>query len=465
MKSYLKIVEEVLTEGKHKENRTGVDTLACPFITFRHDMERGFPLLTTKRMGIKNIAAELEGFLRGITDKSWYQDRNCNVWSEWSNPLGCPNWFTKEERIEHQGKDTDLGNIYGFQWRSFNGRNIPVPRNLDGLPPTISGVGVVLNNSKLNLNLKHTWYGMIERCYNKNNKDYHNYGAKGIYVCNRWLTYEYFEKDCMRLPGWGLKKEDELEYTLDKDQSGYKCYGPNTCRWASRKEQACFRSDIKPIYALSLDNTIQFFRSIKECADTLRLDTTSISHCISGRQQTYKGWQFWRDKDLEYVEPIVDQLKTILETLKQNPNDRRMVCSAWNPNQMDQMALPACTVLWDVVVIDGKLNLGWFQRSCDVMLGLPYDIASHAIILMLLSKYSGFEPGILHGTLADCHIYKNHVLGAKEQLYRGPGSLPQCNITVDPFDLTSQDIVKWTYNDIEIKNYNSHPKIEFEVAV
>lgn len=309
MRQYLRIVEEVLSAGKRKENRTGIDTLACPFITFRHDMSEGFPLLTTKKMGIKNVATELEGFLRGITSKKWYQDRGCHIWDEWANPqkvqdVVCGQYDFEPSFIkEVQKNEDDLGPVYGRQWRKYDG----------------------------------------------------HYG--------------------------------ELPYSGD---------------W------------------------------------------------INEANGVYDG---------------ADQLKTILETLRQNPNDRRMICSAWNPNQMDQMALPACTVLWDVVVIGSKINIGWFQRSCDVMLGLPYDIASHAIILMLLAKYSGFEPGILHGTLADCHIYENHILGAKEQLLRGPRTLPQCNITTEPFDLGKQDIVIWTRDDIKLTNYNPHPKIEFEVAI
>jgi len=321
MKQYLDIVRRVLAEGKVKHNRTGIDTLACPFITFSHNMEDGFPLLTTKKMGIRNVSAELEGFLRGITDKKWYQDRDCHVWDEWANPTTVRNMMKsltdeqldgfggwEDDNVEHikklQKVCNDLGPIYGYQWRMFG----------------------------------------------------ENYGKQDFY-------------------------------------DGDWAYESNGVKWGN------------------------------------------------------------------------DQLKGVLEKLKQNPNDRRMICSAWNPNQMDLMALPACTVLWNVVVIDGSIHLGWFQRSADVMLGIPYDVSSHAIILLLLAKYSGFKPGILHGTFADCHIYLNHVDGAKEQLEREPRPLPQCNIIGEPFDLASSDFVKWTYQDIEILNYNPHPKINFEVAV
>lgn len=472
MRSYLNIVSDVLEHGKwkkpvrHQADGTAVelanDTIALPNQLFSHDMKNGFPLLTTKKMPLRTILVELEGFIKGITDKQWYSDRGCNIWREWSNPLTTPNWFSKEQKAEHQLKDTDLGRIYGSQWRSFNSLNKPTPRNIDGIIPTVFGVGVVLGNSKFNLDLKSTWYGMLSRCYNQNDKDYPTYGGKGVYVANRWLTYEYFEEDSMRLPGWGNKKEDSNEYTLDKDKSGTKCYGPNTCSWLSKKEQALYKSSVRPIYALSPDNDVYIYRSIKECANDRWLDVTAISHCISGKQDSHKGWQFWRDLPDE-EENHVDQLKTIVDTLHKNPYDRRMVCSAWNPNQIDQMALPPCHWGWNVTVIDEEINLFWVQRSCDLMLGVPFNIASYAALLMLLAKESGFKPGNLSGMLVDCHIYRNHIDGAHEQLKREPKALPTLNIK----DRNGKfSIFDWEANDVELISYDSHPKIKFgEVTV
>jgi len=301
MQSYLDIVQKVLTKGKWKKPvrqqadgsaiELDNDTLALPNQLFSHDMSDGFPLLTTKRMPIKTILVELEGFINGITSKQWYKERYCNIWNEWANP----------EKVFH-------------------------------------------------------------------------------------------------------------EYKLrEKSLSPYQ----------TKREVAAELDDLGPIY----------------------------------------GYQ-WRnfDGDLELGPVGADQLKNVVDTLHNNPYDRRMVCSAWNPNQIDQMALPPCHYAWNVTVIDDEINLFWAQRSCDLMLGVPFNIASYAALLMLLAKESGFKPGNLSGMLVDCHIYRNHIEGAREQLTREPISLPKLKIK-DRNGVFS--IFDWQHEDFELSDYKYHPKINF----
>jgi thymidylate synthase len=126
----------------------------------------------------------------------------------------------------------------------------------------------------------------------------------------------------------------------------------------------------------------------------------------------------YKNYDTDYTGKGVDQLKNLIEKLKKDPSDRRMIVSAWNPIQKNQMALPPCHYGYQVTVINGKLNLLWNQRSVDTMLGLPFNIASYALLLHLIAKEAGLKEGKLIGFLADVHIYKNHVDGAKEQLTR-----------------------------------------------
>jgi len=275
---YLDLLHNVLTNGTYKNNRTGVGAYTLPHFMLQHDMSNGFPLLTTKKMGIKTIAAELEFFIKGLTDKQWLKDRNCNIWNEWCNPKKIPANLTENERKEYQLNENDLGPVYGYQWRNFNG-------------------------------------------------------------------------------------------------SGY------------------------------------------------------------------------------------DQLKKIIETLKTDPDNRRMVCSAWNPEQLDEQALPPCHVLWHVTVIGGKLHLSWTQRSCDSFLGIPYNIASYAMLLALLAKESSLKPGIVTGFLSDVHIYENHVEQAKTQIKRTPYTLPDINIS------NFKSIYDWQYTDIKLNNYKSHSKIKAPIAV
>ena len=181
---------------------------------------------------------------------------------------------------------------------------------------------------------------------------------------------------------------------------------------------------------------------------------------IYGFQWRHFGSDY-QSYDTDYTDKGVDQLKRVIETLKTNPNDRRMIVSAWNPTKLSEMALPPCHYAFQVTVINGRLNLLWNQRSVDTMLGLPFNIASYALLLHLLAKETNLKAGRLVGFLADVHIYVNHIDGAKEQLTRDPNLYPLCQIQTEPFT----SIFDWKYEDSKIVNYTSHPKIQFEIAI
>lgn len=177
------------------------------------------------------------------------------------------------------------------------------------------------------------------------------------------------------------------------------------------------------------------------------------------------GWQ-WRNFGAEYIahnkNPAgtgVDQLKLLIETLKKDPGSRRMIVSAWNPLDLSRMALPPCHYSFQVTVIDGKLNLLWNQRSVDVALGLPFNIASYGCLLHLLARESGLDEGRLIGFLGDVHIYVNHIDAIREQLTREPRALPK--IVTESFT----SILDWHYTDTLIHHYDPHPAIKFDIAV
>lgn len=279
-KDYLALVQEILKAPK-KENRTGISTYAIACWSIRHDMADGFPLLTTKKVPMKVLSAELEGFIKWISSKKRFQERNCNIRNEWCNPKKVAYGHDDETKKKMLEED-DLGRIYGVQWRD-------------------------------------------------------------------WM--------------WNI-----------------------------------------------------------------------------------------------------DQLKRVVETLKTNPFDRRMIVNAWNPSELDQMALPPCHYSWQVIVTlnhagEKVLNLTRNQRSVDTMLGLPFNIASYALLLMLLAKEANMIPGILMGSLGDVHVYENHIEGAKEQMSRDIRALPKLEIT----NFTS--IWDWKYTDVEVIGYDPHPAIKMEIAV
>lgn len=277
MKSYLDALKTVLEEGELTPNRTGVAAYVYPHLTIRHDMKHGFPLLTTKKMAWKSIKVELEFFIKGLTDKKWLQERGCHIWDEWCNPSKIPVGLPDDARKKFQLEEPDLGKVYGYMWRKFNG--------------------------------------------------------------------------------------------------------------------------------------------------------------------------------------FTDQLAEIVHDLKNNPTSRQMVCSAWNPTYKYEQALPPCHVMWHVFVTNNKLHLSWFQRSCDFFLGVPFNLASYALLLHLLCKESGLEPGIVTGFFSNAHIYENHVDAVKEQLKREPFSLPQ--VETPKFS----SIFEWQYGDTTLVDYRSHAKIAAEIAV
>ncbi len=177
------------------------------------------------------------------------------------------------------------------------------------------------------------------------------------------------------------------------------------------------------------------------------------------------GWQ-WRNFGADYVahnKPKQgegkDQLQEIVEMLKEDPSSRRMLVLAWNPQDLHRMALPPCHYGFQVTVIDGRLNLLWNQRSVDVALGLPFNIASYGLLLHLLAKETGLGEGKLVGFLADTHVYLNHVDGLKRQLDRKPFSKP----LLQTENFTS--IFDWQYLESTVVGYEHHPGIGFEIAV
>lgn len=156
----------------------------------------------------------------------------------------------------------------------------------------------------------------------------------------------------------------------------------------------------------------------------------------------------------------VDQISKLIKDIKTNPNSRRLIISAWNPSEVDNMALPPCHAFMQFYVNDNKLSLQLYQRSADIFLGVPFNIASYALLLMMIAQVTGLEAHEFIHTLGDAHIYSNHIDQIKLQLTRKPYDLPkmELNPNVD-------NIFDFTYDDFRLKDYKSHPVIKGKVAV
>ena len=264
MQAYLNLLQHILDNGTAKSDRTGTGTLSCFGYQMRFDLQKGFPMLTTKKLHLKSIIYELLWFLNGDTNIAYLNVHGVKIWDEWAD------------------KDGNLVPVYGHQWRSWT-------------------------------------------------------GADG---------------------------------------------------------------------------------------------------------KTY------------------DQIKDVLHQLKTNPDSRRMIVNAWNVADLPKMALSPCHALFQFYVANGKLSCQLYQRSADVFLGVPFNIASYALLTMMMAQVTGLQVGEFVHTFGDVHLYNNHLEQAKLQLSRTPYALPQIKINQDV-----KDLFAFKFEDFALENYESHPHIKAPVAV
>ena len=169
-----------------------------------------------------------------------------------------------------------------------------------------------------------------------------------------------------------------------------------------------------------------------------------------------KQWRSWQCPDGR----VIDQITDVINQIKTNPDSRRLMVCAWNPADVDSMALPPCHCMFQFYVADGKLSCQLYQRSADVFLGVPFNIASYALLTMMIAQVCGLKPGDFVHTFGDVHIYRNHYDQVNEQLSRSPRPLPRIWINPDV-----KDIFSFKYEDFKLLDYNSWPAIKGQVSV
>ncbi|MGE4373965.1 MAG: thymidylate synthase [Xanthobacter sp.] len=264
MQQYLDLMRRILTEGVRKDDRTGTGTLSVFGHQMRFNLEKGFPLVTTKRLHLRSIVYELLWFLSGDTNVRYLQENGVSIWDDWADAEG------------------DLGPVYGYQWRSW-----PSP---DG--------------------------------------------------------------------------------------------------------------------------------------------------------------------------GVIDQIADLVEQIRANPDSRRLIVTAWNPSDVPKMALPPCHCLFQFAVLDGKLSCQLYQRSADVFLGVPFNIASYALLTHMVAQVTGLKVGDFIHTMGDAHLYVNHLDQAHEQLDRMPRHLPRLHLNPEV-----KDLFAFRYEDVKVEDYDPWPAIRAPVAV
>jgi thymidylate synthase len=171
-------------------------------------------------------------------------------------------------------------------------------------------------------------------------------------------------------------------------------------------------------------------------------------------------WRSWPAPTADDPNRTIDQIEQLVTSLKTNPNSRRHIVSAWNPAEVDNMALPPCHCLFQFYVADGRLSCQLYQRSADIFLGVPFNIASYSLLTMMLAQVTGLKPGDFVHTLGDAHLYLNHLEQTELQLSRTPKALPLMNLNPEVTDLFA-----FKYEDFELVGYEAEPSIKAPIAV
>jgi len=380
MEQYLKLVKHIRDNGNYKGDRTGTGTLSVFGYQMRFDISNGkFPLVTAKHTHLKSIIHELLWFLQGETNIRYLKENGVRIWDEWS---------LKESEF---GESFDERKLVYVEPRVIPYSDYYNPVYDTEVP------------SELGSKLRATWYNMINRCYNSEAHNYKYYGAVGVFVCERWHSYKNFVEDVQRLPNWKHKCDNWNDYNLDKDYYSSNCYSPETCLWLSKVENAMY-GDCTTLIAITPEGHVEIYPSVNQAAKELDIKRNTLHRfgqrvpdILKGRNKVLKGWRFilldapfrydfpkvgdlgpvygaqWTNWGggqitsttvLDLIEKCngddvalatelinlfknrekngINQIANLIEMLKKNPDSRRAIVSAWNPAEVDNMALPPC---------------------------------------------------------------------------------------------------------------------------
>lgn len=428
MKEYNELLEYISANGIVREDRTGSGTTGGFGYQMILDLTKNFPAVTGKKLAWKSVVSELLFFIEGSQDNNrlkeiLYGTSNTTKNTIWTANAQAPYWLPK---AQFEG---DLGRIYGVQWRDWQTTEFIEnqelsPEPLDNIDLNNSFFNTAIHGDLSNISqdlqnlLTPLWLDMIGRCYDEKHIDYNQFGAKGYHVDKSWLILANFIADFKKINDWELKLEYPEEYRLEKFILGTNRYSLASVSWICEKEH------------LYNSAPAQYY-------------IDPISH-----------------KKLVIKRKFVDQVKRIVAGLKHNPYNRRHIISAWNPGELNNMALPPCHTFCQFYVSEGQLSCKMYQRSADFFLGVPFNIASYALLVHMFAQVCNLEVGLFIHTFGDAHIYLNHQDAVKEQLSRKPYPLPTLKINKN-----IKNIFDFSMNDFELIDYQHHESIKAPMAV
>lgn len=437
---YEDLLQEILDNGNRKEDRTGTGTISLFGKQLRWDLSQGFPLITTKKVAWKAVRGELLWFINGDTNNKSLQEDNIKIWNEWAE------------------KDGSLGSIYGSSWRSWPDKNnspiIEIEKRKDTNPnyhytispedTTLCDIAIIgdtiINND--NKRLYDLWVNMIQQCYDPAHKEYLLYGDKGYTVSSQWLEFSNFEKTISIVPGYAQWSRHK-PLKLSAQYYGSTVFSPDTTVFLEENDNSILSDTIIEVNG-------DKFEDYDELLCSGKYNDYPVS---SIKSITARDGYVWRRRR------YIDQLSQVIEQIKNNPDSRRLLVNSWNVSELENMALPPCHLLFQFYVADGKLSCQLYQRSADMFLGVPFNIASYSLLTHMIAQQAGLEVGEFVWTGGDCHIYTNHIDQVKEQLSREAKPYPQ-------LELNHRDsIYDYTINDAQVVGYDPHPTIKAPVSV
>lgn len=461
MKQYLELLQDVLENGVQKGDRTGVGTRSVFGRQMRFDLSEGFPLVTTKKIHFKSVVHETLWMVSGQTNVQYLKDNGVSIWDEWHRPYSD----NRELAFIDARVPTD-GCEYSGDF-SYAGLNLSesVDRKLIGI-----------------------WVRMMRRCYDKKHHRYKYYGGKGVTVDINWHDPKVFIEEVKLIPHWNYKLSDWNAFQLDKDYYGARQYGIDTSVWLHESENSMYTKAVKPILVAPIGGDSQIFICMASVARALKIPKSTVHrfvrdmpvNSLKGRNSKFSGWTFSELDSSKLVRlsliekgdlgPVygyqwrkwggqVDQIADVIEQIKENPNSRRLLVTAWNPMDIYDCALPPCHVMFQFGVTEGKLSCMFTMRSNDVFLGNPFNVAGYALLTHMVAQQCDLEVGELVFSGVDVHLYSNHVEQARLQLSREPRPLPKLLLN------KAKSIFDYKYEDFKLEGYDPHPAIRGEVAV
>lgn len=423
---YEDLLRDVLENGEMSPDRTGVGTRSVFGRQMRFDLADGFPLVTTKKVFLRGAIEELLWFLSGDTNVNTLIDKNVHIWDEWRKPFSTR--FSRHVKLPRSAAMV-ISKLCNPHYMKRMGGDILAQEKTCADKDSF---------------LWRSWVSMVEYAQDR----------PYMYLYKPWLFFENFAKDAATLPHYWYA-QNTTTHTGDSlvVVPSYRPTLPCAPGVTGLQRGSYFAPDVS-IWGTPYERNqcALYGASTGDPGCRYPIIEDGDLGAVYGAQ-----WRSWNGD--------IDQIKNVVKSIKGSPYSRRHIVSAWNVGELDNMALPPCHTLFQFHVRPtGHLDCQLYQRSADVFLGLPFNIASYALLTMLVAQETGLTPGEFVWSGGDVHLYNNHIEQAREQLSREPRQFPVMSIS-EGKSIFGEGDSGYCASDFTLSGYNPHPAISASVAV